>query len=231
MGYSYKDYWAQLHQREDLSSVGQSTLPGGLNKWIYRSIRLNMRRFVKRHGLTSTGGRMLEVGVGTGYWLDFWEQHGWQVDGCDLVPLAVERLRAARPSSHFWVADVGSEDGVLAGAPDAPVGGYDLVTVTSVLLHVTDDEAFARALRNVAAAVRPGGHLLLVEPILTHTKKAAPYSPKNASRARVRRASCAPCASRACAWSRSRRPPCSPRTRSRPPARGGWRPTTAGGAW
>ncbi len=185
MDYSYKDYWRNLHGRQDLSSVGQSALPGDVNTWIYRSIRRNLRRFVRSQGLVATGtGRMLEVGVGTGYWVDFWQDLGWKVDGCDLVPSAVERVRQEHPEGTFWAADVSSPDGVLAAAS---ADGYDLVTATSVLLHVTADDAFAQALANVAGAVRPGGHLLLVEPVLTIQKKQAPYSPSRSSRARVLR--------------------------------------------
>ncbi|GAA3716502.1 hypothetical protein GCM10022204_40340 [Microlunatus aurantiacus] len=183
MDYSYKDYWRDLHERADLSTVGHSALPPNINKWIYRSLRRNLRHFVRRHGLIGgAGGRLLEVGVGTGYWVDFWTGLGWTVDGCDLVPSAITRLRAARPGSRFWVADVSAEAGILA---DSGGAAYDLVTVLSVLLHVTRDDAFEQALANVAAATKPGGHLLLMEPALTVKKTQSPFDPTRSSRARV----------------------------------------------
>lgn len=186
MSYSYQDYWRKLHEREDLTSVGQSALSGRVNNWIYRSIRRNLDRFVRRQDLAARGGaRMLEVGVGTGYWVDFWRGHGWSVDGCDLVPAAVERLRPAHPGSTFWAADVSDAAGLRAQSDGAAADDYDLVTVTSVLLHVTDDAAFSRALSNVAAMVKPGGHLLLVEPALTLRKKQKPFDPARHSRVRV----------------------------------------------
>jgi SAM-dependent methyltransferase len=188
VSYAYKDYWRDLHQREDLTAVGQSSLPAGTNLWIYRSIRRNLRSFVKRHKLTARGTRrMLEVGVGTGYWIDFWRAFGWTVDGCDLVPEAVERLRAAHPEAAFWAADVSSAEGVLKPSDGLAASAYDLVTATSVLLHVTADDAFDRALANVAAAVRPGGYLLLMEPALTLKKKQLPFNPEHSSRARVKK--------------------------------------------
>lgn len=186
MGYSAKDYWRQLHEREGLSAVGQSALSDDMNTWIYRSIGRNVRRFVRRHELRPAAGadRMLEIGVGSGYWLPMWEQLGWQVDGCDLTPTAVERLATARPGQSFWVADVGSEEGVLAPSGGLAAESYDLVTALAVLLHVTQDDAFARALKNIAAAVRPGGRLLLMEPVLTRTETERPYHPERSSRAR-----------------------------------------------
>lgn len=182
------DYWRKLHDRQDLSAVGQSALPADVNSWIYRSIERNLRRFARRHGLADGRTRhMLEVGVGTGYWIDLWEGLGWRVDGCDLVPAAVERLQQQRPADRFWQADVSDERGVLAPSGGIAEDSYDLVTVTSVLLHVTRPKAFRQALANVAAAVAPGGSLLLVEPVLMTTNRQPPFDPAKHSRMRVLR--------------------------------------------
>ena len=59
------------------------------------------------------------------------------------------------------------------------------MTAISVLLHVTEDSKFQQSLVNVAGAVEPGGHLLLVEPALTIKRKQAPFNPAKHSRARV----------------------------------------------
>ena len=186
--YVYETYWRDLHDRQDLTAVGQSALPAGVNRWIYRSIRRNLGRFVRRHTLTATGsGRMVEIGVGTGYWLDFWQERGWTVDGCDLVPAVVETLQQQHPAGRFWAADVSSPKGVLVQSGGLAEAGYELVTATSVLLHVTADDAFDRALTNVAVAVKPGGHLLLIEPALTIRKKQPRYDPSRHSRARLLR--------------------------------------------
>jgi SAM-dependent methyltransferase len=189
MAYDPKGYWGNLHGRSGLSGVGQSGLGDAINTWIYRTIRRNLRRFALRHGLrpTPAGNRLLEVGVGSGYWLPLWQDLGWQVDGCDLVESAVARLQEARPDQHFWVADVGSEAGILSGA-----GEYDVVTALSIVLHVTRDDAFERALANLAGALRPGGRLLMMEPVLTRRKKEAAYDPAKHSRARLLRSYQAP---------------------------------------
>src|SRR3954451_18682866 len=183
MDYDYRSYWKGLHRRGGLSSVGQSALSDRLNSWLYRTRRRNLRRFARAHRLD--GGRLLEVGVGTGYWIPFWEELGFQVDGCDLVAEAVEAVQHEHPEGRFWRADLTSRDGIANPSDDVPHRGYDVVTAIDVLLHVTDDADFQQALENLGDMVRPVGHLLLAEPALTQTRNRPPYHPKYASRARL----------------------------------------------
>ncbi|MEX1168647.1 MAG: class I SAM-dependent methyltransferase [Chloroflexota bacterium] len=163
MSYDPRDHWSRLHARGDLSSVGQSGLPADLNAWLYRALERRVRWFVRRHHLLDGVRSAFDVGAGTGYWVRVWHDLGVpRVDGCDLVPDAVERIEAAFSDrgDRFVVADIGASDSGL------PAGPYDLVSVMNVLLHLTDDAAFTQALGNLAALVAPGGGLVLVEPIL-----------------------------------------------------------------
>jgi SAM-dependent methyltransferase len=178
MSYDPRDHWSRLHSRGDLSSVGQSGLPAELNAWLYRALERRVRWFIRRHRAVDGVTSVFDVGAGTGYWVRVWHDLGApRVDGCDLVPAAVERLNAefAAPGDRF------------IGAPDAglPAGPYGLVAVINVLLHLTDDGAFRRALNSIAALVAPGGRLLLVEPILLDPTYERPAAETQTSRARV----------------------------------------------
>jgi SAM-dependent methyltransferase len=75
-------------------------------------------------------------------------------------------------------ADVGSID---SGPPDRQ---FAFMSVMNLLLHVTDDDSFRRALANVAQLVSQGGHLLLVEPVLLDPTYERPTNPEQHSRAR-----------------------------------------------
>jgi SAM-dependent methyltransferase len=182
MSYQASEYWGDLHQRDDTSAVGQSGLPAAFNAWLYRILARNLARLLRRHGvLDPAPALMFEVGSGRGDWIDFWRQRGVaRVDGGDLVPQAVERLNERfGTTGSFVVAEFGAEV-----PPVTPEPVYPLVTVFNVLLHVTDDGLFERALGQVAGLVGPGGRLVLVEPILFDTAFAKPYDPKVSSRAR-----------------------------------------------
>lgn len=152
--YHPQDYWTKLHERGDLTAVGQSGLPAGLNTWLYRNGARNLDRFLAKH-LEIEPTTVYDVGAGTGFWVDFWLRRGARVDGSDLVESAVQRLQ------HRFVGEFTTLD-ITA---DAPRSEYELVSAMNVLLHVLDDAAFGRALEHLAEAVAPGGALLLAEPI------------------------------------------------------------------
>lgn len=154
--YKPDSYWQSMHQIGGLAGVANPHLPEALNAWFYKNWARNLDRFVAKRGLRPR--TVFDVGAGTGFWLDWWLRHGAEeVAGCDLVPLAVDRLQR-RFGSRVTHIDVSSQ----------PIpGAYELVSVINVLLHVTDGPAFTRALGNVAAAVAPGGYLLLMEPLVT----------------------------------------------------------------
>jgi SAM-dependent methyltransferase len=181
MTYQPSEHWSRLHERGDLSSVGQSGLPAELNRWLYRALEHRIRWFIRRHHAIAAGTRAFDVGAGTGYWVKVWHDLGaTTVDGCDLVPAAADKLNEAFSSrgDQFAAADIGAPDVALLD------GQYGFVSVLNVLLHLTDDAAFNRALARVAALVEPGGHLLLVEPVLLDSSYERPVSAKQTSRAR-----------------------------------------------
>jgi SAM-dependent methyltransferase len=181
VSYDPREHWSRLHARGDLSGVGQSGLPADLNHWIYRALERRVRWFVRRTHAIDGVSAAFDVGAGTGYWVGVWHDLGLaRVDGADLVPAAVERLEATfgARGDRFWSADIGAIDADLGS--DA----YGFVSVMNVLLHITEDDAFRRALGNVARLVAPGGSLLLVEPILLDSRYERAAAEAQTSRAR-----------------------------------------------
>jgi SAM-dependent methyltransferase len=182
MPYTPSSYWRDLHVRHDMSAVGQSGLPSAMNQQLYRILARNLKAFLKTNGVDRIGPKAFEVGAGNGYWFGLWRELGAErIDGCDLVPDVVDELtKKFGTTGRFQVADLGAEP--------LEMGTYDFVACMNVLLHLTDDTKFDRALANIAGLVAPGGRLLLTEPMLIHDQFERAYDPELSSRARpVRR--------------------------------------------
>lgn len=96
--------------------------------------------------------RLLDVGCGNGEFLQLAALAGWQVEGTDFDPAAVETARAA----GIRVAHGGLE--LVQGMPPL---SFDWITLSHVLEHVHDPLAWLRELQRI---LRPGGTLWLQTP-------------------------------------------------------------------
>ncbi len=95
-----------------------------------------IRRYVPR-------GRLLEIGVGSGRFLEQARAAGFEVTGCDLSPAVCRRVRE-RIGVHVHCGPVES----------LRRGSFDVVAMHHVLEHVEDPVGFLRSVREVLA---PGG--------------------------------------------------------------------------
>ena len=104
-----------------------------------------------------TPGTALDVGCGEGGDVIWLAQHGWRVTGADFAANGL--ARAARHAAEAGVGDRVDWWQVDARTFDAEGRTWDLVTTH--FLH-TPDGAMVETTRRLAAAVAPGGHLLVV---------------------------------------------------------------------
>lgn len=102
-------------------------------------------------------GTALDVGCGEGGDVVWLAQQGWRVTGADFSANGL--ARAARHAQDAGVADRTDWWQVDARDFDAAGRGYDLVTTH--FLHLPDG-GMVEAVRRLAGAVVPGGHLLVV---------------------------------------------------------------------
>lgn len=165
VGYEPESYWGTLHSSgDDLRVVGYPTLPLAFNRELYANSARAVIRALRRAGVSPVDASVFDVGSGTGFWVDFWKAQGAAaIAGADLVPGAVERLKASFPQSEFVVADI-------AAGPPYPGRTFDVVSAMDVLLHIVDEERFASAVRSLAAQVGPSGALVLLEPLVVHER-------------------------------------------------------------
>ncbi len=157
-------YWQERLSADDsLVGVGYSTLGRRYNDWIYRMRRDVFMDRVPRLGIDYASAHVLEIGPGTGFYIDLWHELGVRtVTGVDLAPVVAERLAARYPQHSFMHADIGAADAPLA------TGGYDVVTAFDVLYHIVDEAVFEQALANIARSLRPGGYFMVADNFLHH---------------------------------------------------------------
>ena len=167
-----KRYWeTRLREHYSLAGVGYLRLGRQYNEWMYRIRGEVFDRTAERIAKSEErrGWRVLDVGAGTGFYVDRWLRMGAAVTGLDLTEVAVRELSRCFPAVNFVQADIG---GPLGGGPLGevllPPGSFNAVSAFDVLFHIVDDTAYARAFHNIAALLRPGGSFLWSDNFLRH---------------------------------------------------------------
>lgn len=100
----------------------------------------------------SPGRRLLDVGCAQGDLLALADRRGWDVHGIELSPEPARRAVAEYgiPVEVGTLEDIGPQ-----------LEPFDVVIATDVIEHVTEPQAFVRAMRRV---LRPGGQAILETP-------------------------------------------------------------------
>lgn len=122
--------------------------------WVRMFETLNNRRTMGRLRPAADiagGGRLLEIGVGSGSFLAYAKTHGYSPIGCDLSAAICSRVeRNTGITMHC---------GSLESLPDEQL--FDVVVMNHVLEHVSDPVALLKAVRT---RLKPGGVLHLAVP-------------------------------------------------------------------
>lgn len=151
-----KDYWDdRLRQHWGPHGVGSLAYGRNYNRWLYRVRGHAFRGVCRTLRRDPRGARVLDVGCGTGFYLEQWQRRGVaSLAGIDISAVAIERLRSQYPGIAFHEGDIG------AAAPPLAAGSVDIVSAFDVLFHVVDDDRYANALGNIHTMLTPGGVLL-----------------------------------------------------------------------
>jgi SAM-dependent methyltransferase len=176
--YEPQAYWSILEEeRADLSVVGYPYLPVAFNAVLYRAMARAVEKAASE--LKPPPRSVLDVGSGTGFWVSFWRRLGVQrIVALDLAEGATAKLSRKFPDITVAQADI---------TESLPVhDSFDVVSVMSVLLHVTDDHRFNRAVENLSSALRSGGFAVIIDPVVVHRYWGDPPGAHSNSKARSR---------------------------------------------
>ena len=172
---AYRDYHTHRSPAEDRKRsaavrFGRSLLHGYLNSRFRYDFRPALRVGVRVVPLVPGGsglasmhvralplpdgeGRLLDVGCGNGEFLARMRAAGWQVEGLDPDPAAVELAKRA---------GLAVDEGTLSSV-EPRLARYDAITLSHVIEHVHDPLATLQA---CYAALRPGGVIWIDTPNL-----------------------------------------------------------------
>lgn len=174
--YLNKDYWLRLHVnfQGKLQSVGWPGLSEEFNKIKYESELNSFLSILSQLDLQNEENtfKILEVGVGTGFWIgaiqEFCSQHKLnpELTAADISLDALNFVVSRYPSliaEHLDLTSVAVEKFAQQ---------FDIVLSFMVLLHLTNPESFNNGLQFCATSVRERGLLILYEPAIVEL-----YSP------------------------------------------------------
>jgi SAM-dependent methyltransferase len=150
-------FWEERLLQFDLAAVGYAGLGLRYNQWLYRVRSFVFRRTLSRAALDLRSARVLDVGSGTGFYINEWLRAGvTDVVGSDLTSRATERLRKSFSQLEFVQLDISAD-------PPFPPGSFDVISAFDVLFHIVDDVRYRTAIANMAMLLREGGCLFFSE--------------------------------------------------------------------
>jgi SAM-dependent methyltransferase len=150
-------YWEdRLGLEYSLLGVGDITLGLAYNTWLYRVRGRIFNRILKKTWPDKAPKRVLDVGSGTGFYLNLWQQAGaTELSGSDLTKVATTQLARQFPKCRIKQLDI---SGALPQQFEQ--GAFDAVSVFDVLFHIVDDDSYRKAVSNLGKLLHPGGYLL-----------------------------------------------------------------------
>lgn len=112
--------------------------------------------------ITVTGGKILDVGCGSGRWTRFFLSHFSPalLMGIDFTSASIDLLKRRYAQSNspteFRTADLTD--------PSLNLGQkFNLINVMNVLFHIPEPDRFAMAMQNLANHLAPGGRIVTTE--------------------------------------------------------------------
>ena len=168
------DYWEnRLKKNYGLDGTGFITLGISYNKWMYKMRRQVVIREVRSLGIDYSQASILDVGSGTGFYLEIWKQLGCgKLSGIDITYIAIENLGKKYPQYEFLKADIGDN---LDKSFNLFSTTYDIISSLDVLFHIVEDERYRRAFQNIYDLLRPGGIFIFSENFLHKDSIRSPY--------------------------------------------------------
>jgi SAM-dependent methyltransferase len=170
--YDNKSYWQDLHSEYSgqLRAVGFPWLSETFNELKYKSEAETTIAALSSIGSVFKGKdsiAILDIGAGIGYWTAlfdaFFKEHGFKTEltALDISETALNTVRSRHPDCRTIHEDLTTID------TRSQQARYDIVFSFYCLHHLVNFAGFLNGLQFAARSVKPGGYLLIMDPILS----------------------------------------------------------------
>lgn len=152
-----REFWGRRYQNFSLSESGWMGAGERYNGFLYECKRQALLRALGRIGVGKDSGTdVLDAGCGQGFFAGVWREAFPRAayTGVDICEKVVAHLGGNFPGQDFFTGD-------LAVWVHPQGKQFDVIHSFEVLHLLLSDAAVASAVCNLAAQLKPGGHLLL----------------------------------------------------------------------
>ena len=134
--------------------ISHSNTRKGVMNQIYHLVRGLM--LTRKHALISqvsdqSNGTLLDIGAGTGYFMNFMQQKGWQVQATEKSP------EARKYAKQHMDVDIQDEDMLFSFQP----ASFDVVTLWHVMEHLPNLNQYWQVISKI---LKPDGALIVALP-------------------------------------------------------------------
>jgi len=154
--YKPKKFWNELLSNSfDLRGVGHYRLSSEENLKMYeKKKKILTGEMLKAQVLVSPNTSIIEIGIGVGYWTEFFRALGAKnYTGNDIAEISITKLKQRYPDYKFIHGDI-SEISL-------PEKTFDMGVMIDVTQHITDDERFNKAMDNLWKSLKRGAYLII----------------------------------------------------------------------
>jgi SAM-dependent methyltransferase len=148
----------RLSENFGLHGTGWLTLGTHYNSWMYKIRRKVLLPKIKSLCIDFSNIDVLDVGCGTGFYIDMWKELGIKrLSGIDIADVVIENLKKKYNTEDFYRLDIGDDD--ISRLQHR----YDIISAFDVLYHIVDDKRYLKAIKNIHSLLRPNGIFIFSE--------------------------------------------------------------------
>jgi len=151
-----REYWEnRLKKKFDIDGTGHISFNYKYNFYVYKAYVRALKKAIKRSGIEIKDKKVLDVGCGTGFWVEFYKNHGaGSVAGIDVTEKSILEMRKRYPFYHFERIDISKE------RLDR-MGKFDIIHAFDVLYYILEEDGFDRAISYISEIAEKNSYIFI----------------------------------------------------------------------